>query len=117
MKNILFACGNGMVTSTMVAHKVTDYLKENGVEVKYNQCRVQEVEHLAQDYDLVVTSGRFKKGAVQTPRSWELLCSRALTRRPSCSRFSTWSSRQYPAGEALSVCIGLMDYQFERKVR
>lgn len=67
MKNILFACGNGMVTSTMVAHKVTDYLKENGVEVKYNQCRVQEVEHLAQDYDLVVTSGRFKKDTVQTP--------------------------------------------------
>lgn len=67
MKKILFACGNGMVTSTMVAHKVTDYLKENGVEVKYSQCRVQEVEHLAQDYDLVVTSGRFKKGAIQTP--------------------------------------------------
>lgn len=67
MKRILFACGNGIVTSTMVAHKVTDYLSEHGIEVKYSQCKVQEVEHLAADYDLIVTSGKFTKGEIETP--------------------------------------------------
>lgn len=67
MKRILFACGNGIVTSTAVAHKVTDYLKEHGVEVKYNQCKVQEVKSIADEYDLVVTSGKFKKDEVSTP--------------------------------------------------
>ena len=67
MKKVLFACGNGIVTSTMVANKVVDYLKEHGVEVKYNQCKVQEVEHIADEYDLVVTSGKFSKSKVKVP--------------------------------------------------
>lgn len=67
MKRILFACGNGIVTSTMVAHKVTDYLEDHGVEVKYEQCKVQEVKAIADDFDLVVTSGKFEQGEVKTP--------------------------------------------------
>lgn len=67
MKRVLFACGNGIVTSTMVAHKVADYLEENGVEIKYDQCKVQEVAAIAGDYDLVVTSGQFNENEIKTP--------------------------------------------------
>ena len=47
MKRVLFACGNGIVTSTMVSHKVIDYLEDNGIEIKAGQCKVQEVVSLA----------------------------------------------------------------------
>ena len=49
MKRVLFACGNGIVTSTMVSHKVIDYLEEHGIEIKAGQCKVQEVVSLAKD--------------------------------------------------------------------
>ncbi len=67
MKRVLFACGNGIVTSTMVSHKVIDYLEDNGIEIKAGQCKVQEVVSLAKDYDLIVTSGQFNDGEVETP--------------------------------------------------
>lgn len=67
MKKVLFACRNGVATSTMVRSKVEDYLSERGVAIKSHQCKVQEVSAIADEYDLVVTSGKFKASEIKTP--------------------------------------------------
>lgn len=67
MKRVLFACGNGVATSTMVRSKVEDFLSDNGVSIKSHQCKVQEVTAIADEYDLVVTSGKFKASEINTP--------------------------------------------------
>lgn len=67
MKRVLFACGNGVATSTMVRSKVEDFLSDKGVSIKSHQCKVQEVTAIADEYDLVVTSGKFKASEISTP--------------------------------------------------
>ena len=67
MKKDLFACGNGVATSTMVRSKVEDYLADKGISIKAHQCKVQEVSAIADEYDLVVTSGKFKTSEINTP--------------------------------------------------
>ena len=54
-KRVLVACGNGVATSTVVAAKIKDYCADHGVAIQAN------------DYDLVVTSGKFKDADVKTP--------------------------------------------------
>ena len=61
-KRVLIACGNGVATSTVVASKVKDYCADHGVDIQVTQCKM-----LANDYDLVVTSGKFKDPDVTTP--------------------------------------------------
>ncbi|MBS4912996.1 MAG: PTS sugar transporter subunit IIB [Veillonella sp.] len=59
MKRVLIACGNGIATSTMVAMKVKEALKDKGIEVKVEQCKLLEVPAKGGDYDVVVTTGRY----------------------------------------------------------
>ena len=58
-KRVIIACGNGVATSTVVAAKVKDYCAVNGVSIDVTQCRMIELHDKANDYDLVVTSGKF----------------------------------------------------------
>ena len=51
MKRILVACGNGIATST----------------VSVTQCKLLEVESKADDFDLLVTTGKFTGGNVNIP--------------------------------------------------
>ena len=72
-KRVIIACGNGVATSTVVAAKVKDYCAANGVSIDVTQCRMADVPELADshdkanDYDLVVTSGKFSDPDVKTP--------------------------------------------------
>ena len=62
-KRVIIACGNGVATSTVVASKVKDYCAANGV----TQCRMIELHDKADDYDLVVTTGKFSDPDIKTP--------------------------------------------------
>lgn len=66
-KRVLVACGNGVATSTVVASKIKDYCAEKGVSIQVSQCKMLELHDKANDYDLVVTSGKFKDADVKTP--------------------------------------------------
>lgn len=59
MKKILVACGNGIATSTMVASKIRSYLSEKGVDVDTTQKKMLEIPNYVQDYDLLVTTGKY----------------------------------------------------------
>ena len=64
-KRVIIACGNGVATSTVVASKVKDYCAANGVSIEVTQCRMIELHDKADDYDLVVTTGK----STRSPRS------------------------------------------------
>lgn len=66
MKNILVACGNGAATSTMVAMKIREALEEKNIKANVNQCKLTEIPSKAEDYDLVVTTGKYKE-KISTP--------------------------------------------------
>ena len=66
-KRVLVACGNGVATSTVVAAKIKDYCADHGVAIQVTQCKMLELHDKANDYDLVVTSGKFKDADVKTP--------------------------------------------------
>lgn len=67
MKKVLVACGNGIATSTVVAEKIREACKENGIDVSVTQCKLMEVESKAEGYDLMVTTGMFTGGKVNVP--------------------------------------------------
>lgn len=67
MKRILVACGNGIATSTVVSTKIREKCEENGVAVLVSQCKLLEVDSKAEDYDLLVTTGKFSGGNVAIP--------------------------------------------------
>ena len=62
MKRILVACGNGIATSTVVATKIREKCEDNGIPVSVTQCKLLEVESKADDFDLLVTTGKFTGG-------------------------------------------------------
>ena len=68
MKNILLACGTGIVTSTAVTAKLTKALNEKGWEGKYKitQCKIAEVPAKSESADVcVATTGVF--GDIKCP--------------------------------------------------
>lgn len=58
MKNILLACGSGIVTSTAVRGKIEKVLDENGFKGKYKitQCKVGEASAMSQNYDFLIST-------------------------------------------------------------
>lgn len=58
MKKLLIMCGSGIATSTVVAGKVRDWLKENGLqdEVKIYQSKVSDEVNNVDDYDAVIST-------------------------------------------------------------
>lgn len=67
MKRILVACGNGIATSTVVATKIREKCEDNGISVSVTQCKLLEVESKAEEFDLLVTTGKFTGGNVNIP--------------------------------------------------
>lgn len=67
MKKILVACGNGIATSTVVSMKIKEKCEDSGILVSVNQCKLLEVASKADDYDLLVTTGKFTGGDVSIP--------------------------------------------------
>jgi galactitol PTS system EIIB component len=56
MRKILVACGTAIATSTVVAKKLEERLRELGIEVRIDQCKTSEVASRADGYDLVVST-------------------------------------------------------------
>lgn len=67
MKRLLVACGNGIATSTVVATKIREKCEECGIPVTITQCKLLEVDSKVEDYDLLVTTGKFTGGTVEIP--------------------------------------------------
>ena len=57
MKKILVAC-TGMSTSTMIAHKLQEFLAEQGIAASTAQCCLNEIPLNCNGMDLIVTSMR-----------------------------------------------------------
>lgn len=55
-KRILVACGTAIATSTVVAKKLEDMLKERGHDVHIDQCKAAEAPSRASDFDLIVAT-------------------------------------------------------------
>ena len=60
-KTVLFACGTGIATSTVVAHAVEEALKERGIRINTRQCKATEVAGHIDDVDLVVSTTQLPK--------------------------------------------------------
>ncbi|EEZ9759477.1 hypothetical protein DF240_004140 [Escherichia coli O25] len=54
MKKILVACGTGMSTSTMIAHKLQEFLTEQGISATTAQCCLNEIPLNCNGMDLIV---------------------------------------------------------------
>lgn len=66
-KRILVACGTGIATSTVVANKIKNILKDKGLDVEVQQCKVAEVDFKSDRYDLIVTTTPYKNTKNDTP--------------------------------------------------
>ena len=56
MKRVLVVCGAGVATSTVVAKKLEEWLRERRVAARIEQCKVTEVPFRIAGVDLVVTT-------------------------------------------------------------
>ncbi|WP_292899252.1 MULTISPECIES: PTS sugar transporter subunit IIB [unclassified Nitratireductor] len=55
-KTVLFACGTGIATSTVVANAVTEAMKERGITIDPRQCKATEVRSELNGVDLIVST-------------------------------------------------------------
>lgn len=55
-KRILVVCGTGIATSTVVARKLEEKLKEKGIDIETRQCKVAEMEGMLDNVDLIVST-------------------------------------------------------------
>ena len=55
-KSVLFACGTGVATSTLVSHAVTEAMKDRGIRINSTQCKATEVRSMLSGVDLVVST-------------------------------------------------------------
>ena len=55
-KTVLFACGTGIATSTVVANAVTEAMKERGITIDSRQCKATEVRSELNGVDLIVST-------------------------------------------------------------
>lgn len=70
MKKILVACGAGVVTSTSAMNKLQEELAKRGIsedEYTLGQSSVAQVESLAPEYDLVITTTQYDNDAIKVP--------------------------------------------------
>ncbi|MFJ7512643.1 PTS sugar transporter subunit IIB [Peribacillus simplex] len=57
-KNIVFACSSGIATSTVVAEKVVEHCKDQGIDVVYQQAIIGELPSLDNSADLIVVTSQ-----------------------------------------------------------
>jgi PTS system galactitol-specific IIB component len=55
-KTVLFACGTGIATSTLVSHAVVEAMKERGITIDARQCKTTEVRSMLTGVDLVIST-------------------------------------------------------------
>ena len=57
-KRVLIVCGSGIATSTMVAMKVEELLREHGIDAETRRCMTSEAKTAAKDADLIVATSQ-----------------------------------------------------------
>ncbi|EKF40044.1 PTS sugar transporter subunit IIB [Nitratireductor indicus] len=55
-KRVLFACGTGIATSTVVSNAVVEAMKERGINIDARQCKATEVRSELNGMDLIVST-------------------------------------------------------------
>ena len=55
-KRVLIVCGTAIATSTVVAHKIGEFLKKKGIEAEVRQAKVMEMRSMLDGVDLVVST-------------------------------------------------------------
>lgn len=55
-KKIIFVCATGIATSTVVAEKVVDYCKKNGIQVEGTQCNIASLKEYDGISDLIIST-------------------------------------------------------------
>lgn len=60
-KKVIAACGGAVATSTIVANKIVELCKKNGIDVEICQIRISEIESNLDGTDLIVTTSRIKR--------------------------------------------------------
>ncbi|MCR4265555.1 PTS sugar transporter subunit IIB [Nitratireductor sp. ZSWI3] len=55
-KRVLFACGTGIATSTVVSNAVVEAMKERGISIDARQCKATEVRSEMGGMDLIVST-------------------------------------------------------------
>lgn len=66
-KKIIIACGAGLATSTMILHKVDEFLKEIGLNYSISQSQIYELDMYDGDADLFITSMKLDQSKYKTP--------------------------------------------------
>lgn len=61
MKKVIVACGGAVATSTVVANKIREIAKREGIQVEVSQCKVNELDSKKVYVDLIVTIAKVKK--------------------------------------------------------
>lgn len=61
MKKVIVACGGAVATSTVVANKIREIAKREGIQVEVSQCKVNELDSKKDYVDLIVTIAKVKK--------------------------------------------------------
>jgi PTS system galactitol-specific IIB component len=58
-KKVLVACGSGIATSTLIMDKLKGGLKERGIDIELEQCKISEAKNYIEDLnlDIVVLNG------------------------------------------------------------
>lgn len=58
-KKVLVACGSGIATSTVIMNKLEEGLKERGIKVELEQCKISEAKNYIEDFnlDIIVLNG------------------------------------------------------------
>jgi PTS system galactitol-specific IIB component len=63
-KRVLIVCGSGIATSTMVAMKVEELLREHGIAAETRRCMTSEAKTAAKDADLIVATSQIVDVAI-----------------------------------------------------
>lgn len=55
-KTVLFACGTGIATSTVVSNAVVEAMKDRGIRIDPRQCKATEIRSQLNGVDLIVST-------------------------------------------------------------
>jgi PTS system galactitol-specific IIB component len=55
-KTVLFACGTGIATSTVVSNAVVEAMKDRGIAIDARQCKTTEVRSSLGGVDMIVST-------------------------------------------------------------
>jgi PTS system galactitol-specific IIB component len=61
-KTVLFACGTGIATSTVVSTAVVEAMKARGIAIDARQCKTTEVRSSLSGIDLIVSTTQLPAG-------------------------------------------------------